>query len=155
MSIERAGGAQRSSESVAQRPAVSLEGQEQQPRVDRTHMTDRRHADDAMDLAIERTVQAEKIFEVTPVEDPRAIAAADVVVLRADDVHALARDDAPATSTKRRHGWHFVPATVEGLRLGIVAICAECGAIRSHTAIVEKRDRIDLSGDCPEDIRPA
>jgi hypothetical protein len=116
-------------------------------------MTDRRPVDDAMDLAIERTVQAEKTFEVTPVEDPRAIPAADVVVHRADDVHALAGEDAAATSMKNRHRWHFVPATVEGLRVGVLAICADCGAIRSHTAIVGRRDRIDLSGDCPDAMR--
>ncbi|HEX5824036.1 MAG TPA: hypothetical protein VFY18_06200 [Candidatus Limnocylindrales bacterium] len=53
-------------------------------------MADPREVDDALDLAINRTIDAQDDFESIPVADPEAIPAADTVIRRAEDVNALA-----------------------------------------------------------------
>jgi hypothetical protein len=60
-------------------------------------VTNPREVDDALDLAIDRTIDAQDEFESTPPADPAAIPKAEVVVRRADDVSELAHeaDDAP------------------------------------------------------------
>jgi hypothetical protein len=60
-------------------------------------VTQPRDVDDALDLAIDRTIDAQEEFESTPPADPAAVPKAEVVVRRADDVSALAHeaDEAP------------------------------------------------------------
>lgn len=49
-----------------------------------------REVDDALDLAIDRTIDAQDDFEKLPAADPKALPKADVVVRRAEDVKTLA-----------------------------------------------------------------
>lgn len=57
-----------------------------------------RDVDDALDLAIDRTVDAQDDFESIPPADRKTVPAADVVVRRAEDVKSLAsKADAPDT----------------------------------------------------------
>ena len=49
-----------------------------------------REVDDALDLAIDRTIDAQDDFEKVPVADPKALPKADKVVHRAEDVRTLA-----------------------------------------------------------------
>jgi hypothetical protein len=60
-------------------------------------VTQPRDVDDALDLAIDRTIDAQEEFESTPPADAAAVPKADVVVRRADDVSELAHeaDEAP------------------------------------------------------------
>jgi hypothetical protein len=51
-----------------------------------------RDVDDALDLAIDRTADAQDDFESIPPADKDAIPAADVVVRRAEDVKVLANE---------------------------------------------------------------
>lgn len=51
-----------------------------------------REIDDALDLAIDRTIDAQDDFEKVPVADPKALPRADVVVRRAEDVKTLANE---------------------------------------------------------------
>ena len=67
----------------------------QWPSPDASRVTDPRDVDDALDLAIDRTIEAQDEFESTPVTEPDAVPAADKVVHRAEDVSALA-DEAEA-----------------------------------------------------------
>lgn len=53
-------------------------------------VTDPRDVDDALDLAIDRTIHAQDEFESTEPVDPAAVPKARVVVHRADDVKELA-----------------------------------------------------------------
>jgi len=53
-------------------------------------VTDPRDVDDALDLAIDRTIEAQDKFEAIPVTEPDAVPAADKVVHRAEDVTSLA-----------------------------------------------------------------
>lgn len=53
-------------------------------------MEDPHHVDDALELAIERTIAAQDTFEATPLSAPEVVPAAHAVVRRADDVRALA-----------------------------------------------------------------
>jgi hypothetical protein len=55
-------------------------------------VTDPHDVDDALDLAIDRTIRAQDEFESTPPADPASIPKATVVVHRADDVKELAHD---------------------------------------------------------------
>jgi hypothetical protein len=55
-------------------------------------VTDPRDVDDALDLAIDRTIEAQDKFGSTPPEDPEAAPKAKVVVHRAEDMTELARD---------------------------------------------------------------
>jgi hypothetical protein len=60
---------------------------------------DPREVDDALDLAIDRTIEAQDDFDSIPVEDKKAVPAADVVVRRAEDVKSLADEaDDPKSS---------------------------------------------------------
>jgi len=59
-------------------------------------VTDPHEVDDALDLAIDRTIHAQDEFESTPPADPAAVPKARVVVHRAEDVSELAREaDSP------------------------------------------------------------
>jgi hypothetical protein len=59
-------------------------------------VTDAHEVDDALDLAIDRTIHAQDEFESTPPADPAAVPKAKVVVHRAEDVSELAREaDSP------------------------------------------------------------
>ena len=49
-----------------------------------------REVDDALDLAIDRTIGAQDDFRKVPVADPKALPKADKVVHRAEDVRTLA-----------------------------------------------------------------
>jgi len=61
-------------------------------------VTDPQDVDDALDLAIDRTIHAQDEFESTPPADPAAVPKAKVVVHRAEDVSELAREaDRPGT----------------------------------------------------------
>jgi hypothetical protein len=51
---------------------------------------DHRPVDDAIELAIKRTIRAEETLKDTPADNPGAIRTADVVVSRAEDIQALA-----------------------------------------------------------------
>lgn len=51
---------------------------------------DAQDVDDALELAIERTIAAQYTFEATPLSAPDVVPAADTVVHRAEDVHVLA-----------------------------------------------------------------
>jgi hypothetical protein len=51
-----------------------------------------REVDDALDLAIDRTIDAQDDFEKLPAADPKALPKADVVVRRAEDVKTLANE---------------------------------------------------------------
>jgi hypothetical protein len=53
-------------------------------------VTDPREVDDALDLAIDRTIRAQDEFESTEPVDPDAVPKATVVVHRAEDVKELA-----------------------------------------------------------------
>jgi len=55
-------------------------------------VTDPHEVDDALDLAIDRTIRAQDEFGSTPPADPAAVPKATVVVHRAEDVKELARD---------------------------------------------------------------
>ena len=55
-------------------------------------MTQPRDVDDALDLAIDRTIDAQEEFESTSPADPAAVPKAEVVVRRADDVSELAHE---------------------------------------------------------------
>jgi hypothetical protein len=57
---------------------------------DASRVTDPRDVDDALDLAIDRTIEAQDKFDSIPVTEPKAVPAADKVVHRAEDVTALA-----------------------------------------------------------------
>ena len=57
---------------------------------DASRVTDPRDVDDALDLAIDRTIEAQDKFESIPATEPDAVPAADKVVHRAEDVTALA-----------------------------------------------------------------
>jgi hypothetical protein len=59
-------------------------------RTDNRVVPDPREVDDALDLAIDRTIDAQDDFESIPVTDGKAIPAADKVVHRAEDVTSLA-----------------------------------------------------------------
>jgi hypothetical protein len=59
-------------------------------------VTDPHEVDDALDLAIDRTIHAQDEFESTQPADPAAVPKAKVVVHRAEDVSELAREaDSP------------------------------------------------------------
>ena len=51
-----------------------------------------REVDDALNLAIDRTIDAQDDFEKVPVADPNAVPKADKVVHRAEDVRTLAEE---------------------------------------------------------------
>jgi hypothetical protein len=53
-------------------------------------VSDPRDVDDALDLAIDRTKDAQDKFDSIPVTRPEALPAADKVVHRAEDVNSLA-----------------------------------------------------------------
>jgi hypothetical protein len=53
-------------------------------------VADPREVDDALDLAIDRTIDAQDHFEKVPLADPKALPKADKVVHRAEDVKTLA-----------------------------------------------------------------
>ena len=55
-------------------------------------VADPRDVDDALDLAIDRTIRAQDEFESTPPADPASVPKATVVVHRADDVKELAHE---------------------------------------------------------------
>jgi hypothetical protein len=55
-------------------------------------VTDPKEVDDALDLAIDRTIRAQDEFEATEPVDPAAVPKASVVVRRAEDVNELARE---------------------------------------------------------------
>jgi hypothetical protein len=55
-------------------------------------VTDPHDVDDALDLAIDRTIHAQDEFESTPPADPALVPKATVVVHRADDVKELAHE---------------------------------------------------------------
>ena len=58
---------------------------------------------------------------------------------------------APAPEPKR-HDWHFMAAeTVSGRTVipAAIAVCRECGLIRTEIAVAQREGRIDLRGDCP------
>jgi hypothetical protein len=55
-------------------------------------VTDPREVDDALDLAIDRTIRAQDEFESTPLADPEVAPKSKVVVHRAEDVTELARE---------------------------------------------------------------
>jgi hypothetical protein len=66
-------------------------------------MTDPREVDDALDLAIDRTIHAQDEFKSTEPADPAAVPKAKVVVHRADDVKELAHEaDATAEPPEPR-----------------------------------------------------
>ena len=65
------------------------------PNTDACRVTEPRDVDDALDLAIDRTMEAQDSFESIPATEARAVPAADKVVHRAEDVTALA-DEAEA-----------------------------------------------------------
>ena len=54
------------------------------------YVADPREVDDALDLAIDRTIDAQDDFEKVPLADPKALPKADKVVHRAEDVKTLA-----------------------------------------------------------------
>jgi hypothetical protein len=55
-------------------------------------VTDPNEVDDALELAIDRTIRAQDEFESTESVDPAAVPKASVVVRRAEDVDELARE---------------------------------------------------------------
>jgi hypothetical protein len=55
-------------------------------------VVDPREVDDALDLAIDRTIKAQDDFESLPPAAKDAVPAADVVVRRAEDVKELANE---------------------------------------------------------------
>jgi hypothetical protein len=63
--------------------------------MDHVTVPDPREVDDALDLAIDRTIDAQEEFESVPPADPKAVPAADVVVHRAEDVTELAQEESP------------------------------------------------------------
>ena len=65
------------------------------PNTDASRVTKPRDVDDALDLAIDRTIEAQDTFESIPATEPKAVPAADKVVHRAEDMTALA-DEAEA-----------------------------------------------------------
>jgi hypothetical protein len=67
----------------------------QRRRPDAGCVADPREVDDALELAIDRTIAAQDEFETVPVADPRAVPKAEKVVHRAEDVKELA-DEAEA-----------------------------------------------------------
>jgi hypothetical protein len=62
-------------------------------------VADPREVDDALDLAIDRTIDAQDDFESLPPADKDAVPAAEVVVRRAEDVKDLA-DEAEEPKAK-------------------------------------------------------
>jgi hypothetical protein len=62
-------------------------------------VADPREVDDALDLAIDRTIDAQDEFESLPTADKDAVPAAEVVVRRAEDVKDLA-DEAEKPKAK-------------------------------------------------------
>jgi hypothetical protein len=62
-------------------------------------VADPREVDDALDLAIDRTIEAQDDFESLPPADKDAVPAAEVVVRRAEDVKDLA-DEAEEPKAK-------------------------------------------------------
>jgi hypothetical protein len=62
-------------------------------------VADPREVDDALELAIDRTIAAQDEFKTVPVADPKAVPKAEVVVHRAEDVKELA-DEAEAPDPK-------------------------------------------------------
>lgn len=56
----------------------------------RSPVAEPREVDDALDLAIDRTIDAQDDFEKVPVADPSALPKANKVVHRAEDVRTLA-----------------------------------------------------------------
>jgi hypothetical protein len=70
--------------------AVAMRGAPQCPAADDRPMPKPRDVDDALDLAIDRTIRAQDDFESTPATDEHAVPAADKVVHRAEDVRSLA-----------------------------------------------------------------
>jgi hypothetical protein len=72
---------------MAREPSV---GAPQWRPADDRPMPEPREVDDALDLAIDRTIRAQDDFEKVPLADPKALPKADRVVHRAEDVRTLA-----------------------------------------------------------------
>ena len=71
----------------------------QRPWADAGYVADPREVDDALELAIDRTIAAQDEFKTVPAADPKAVPKAEVVVHRAEDVKELA-DEADAPDPK-------------------------------------------------------
>ena len=72
--------------------AAGASGNPQPPAAYVEHVAGPREVDDALDLAIDRTIDAQDDFEKLPAADPKALPKADVVVRRAEDVKTLANE---------------------------------------------------------------
>jgi len=63
---------------------------------------------------------------------------------------------APTPET-RRHDWRFLATSSAAARTVVpvtIAVCAECGRIRSAVAIIQHETSIDLRGECPGRASP-
>lgn len=57
-----------------------------------------------------------------------------------------------STPAPRRHDWHFVAADSAQARTVVpvlIAVCRECGLMRTAVAVAQHEGRVDLRGDCP------